>query len=773
VDYASSLLGLLPGARRGPPGVKELLSKVATYLPAEQVERVRQATEFGAAAHQGQKRLSGEPYITHPVAAAEILAELHLDADTLVGAILHDVIEDTPIAKADIAKQFGNDVAEIVDGVTKLDQIRFKNREEAQAENFRKMLLAMVRDLRVILVKLADRTHNLRTIDALPPAKRRAIARETLDIYAPVAERLGLYSMKLELEDLGFRTLYPQRYRVIERALKKARGNQKEFLGKIHKQFELALKKAGIGARVEAREKHLYSIYRKMLRKRATLAEIVDVYGLRIIVDGVDTSYRALGVVHSVYKPMPGRFKDYVAIPRINGYQSLHTTLFGPNGVPIEVQIRTEDMDRVAESGIAAHWKYKEGDSEGSAQQERARKWLSNLVELQEGGNSEEFIESVKVDLFPDKVYVFTPKGEILRLPRGATVVDFAYAVHTDIGNRCVAAKVDRRLAPLRTVLRNGQTIQIITAKGARPNPSWVNFVVTAKARSAVRHYLKTLRRGEAEELGRRLLGQALAEFDRELSDISETAWAAALPELGLKSAGELYEKLGLGERLAPLVARRLLPAVTGTDGVAPGGDEGGAIAATAGASASGAAPAAGAGGAAGSGTGAPLAVAGTEGLLVTYANCCHPLPHEPILAFLSSGRGIVIHRATCGNVEDYHKHPEKWLPVSWQHKIARQFLAEIRIESVNRMGVLAALSAAIASTQTNVVHVTIEQRDAETSVIVFVLEVSDRKHLARVVRIVRRMPDVLRVERTMAGVRRPENIRSGRGPRRPPAAAM
>jgi len=423
----------------------------------------------------------------------------------------------------------------------------------------------------------------------------------------------------------------------------------------------------------------------------------------------------------------------------------------------------------VAESGIAAHWKYKEGESEGSAQQERARKWLSNLVELQEGGNSEEFIESVKVDLFPDKVYVFTPKGEILRLPRGATVVDFAYAVHTDIGNRCVAAKVDRRLAPLRTVLRNGQTIQIITAKGARPNPSWVNFVVTAKARSAVRHYLKGLRRGEAEELGRRLLGQALAEFDLELSDISEAGWAAALPELGLKSASELYEKLGLGERLAPLVARRLLPPehATETDGAARNGTEGG------GTSAGSAARTAGAAGASGSGTGAPLAVAGTEGLLVTYANCCHPLPHEPILAFLSSGRGIVIHRATCGNVEDYHKHPEKWLPVSWQHKIARQFLAEIRIESVNRMGVLAALSAAIASTQTNVVHVTIEQRDAETSVIVFVLEVSDRKHLARVVRVVRRMPDVLRVERTMAGVRRPENSRSGRGPRTPPAAAL
>ncbi|MGC2461034.1 MAG: RelA/SpoT family protein, partial [Steroidobacteraceae bacterium] len=540
MDYASSLLGLLPGAKRGTPGVKELLSKVATYLPHEQVERIRAAAEFGAAAHQGQKRVSGEPYITHPVAAAEILADLHLDADTIVGAILHDVIEDTPIAKADIAARFGHDVAEIVDGVTKLDQIHFKNREEAQAENFRKMLLAMVRDLRVILVKLADRMHNLRTIDALAPAKRRSIARETLDIYAPVAERLGLYAMKLELEDLGFRTLYPHRYRVIERALKRARGNQKEFLNKIRAQLEAALKKAAIVGRVESREKHLFSIYRKMLRKRAMLSEIVDVYGLRITIDAVDTCYRALGIVHSVYKPMPGRFKDYIAIPRINGYQSLHTTLFGPNGVPIEVQIRTEDMDRVAESGIAAHWKYKKGELEGSAQQERARKWLSNLVEMEEGGNSEEFIESVKVDLFPDKVYVFTPRGEILRLPRGATVVDFAYAVHTDIGNRCVAAKIDRRLTPLRTVLRNGQTVQIITAKGATPNPSWVNFVVTAKARSEIRHYLKSLRRGEAVELGRRLLVQALAEFELKLDAIDPAALRTALNEFALKDTEEL-----------------------------------------------------------------------------------------------------------------------------------------------------------------------------------------------------------------------------------------
>src|ERR1043166_7681962 len=547
MDYASSLLGLLPGGRRT-PGLKELLSSVESYLPPEQVDRIREAAEFGASAHKGQKRLSGEPYIAHPVAAAAILADLRLDAGTIVAAILHDVIEDTPTPKDQLAAKFGADVAELVDACTKLDQIKFKSREEAQAESFRKMLLAMVRDLRVILVKLADRTHNMRTIEAMAPARRRAIARETLEIYAPTAERRGLYNMKLELEDLGFKALYPSRYRVLERALKRARGNQKEFLKKIDQQLNAALLKAEISAHVETREKHLYSIYRKMRRKRALLGEIVDVYGLRMIVDRPDTCYRALGVVHSVFKPMPGRFKDYIAIPRANGYQSLHTTLFGPNGVPIEAQIRTGDMHRVAEAGIAAHWKYKAGGDSGSMQQERTREWLSNLVSLQEAGNSEEFLESVKVDLFPDKVYVFTPKGEILRLPSGATVVDFAYSVHTDIGNRCVAAKVDRRLTPLRTVLRNGQTVEIITAKGAMPNPSWVNFVVTAKARNAIRHYLKSLRRTEAIGLGQRLLNQALGEFNFSLKKIPEERLQAVAVELNLKTPDELFEKIGLGE---------------------------------------------------------------------------------------------------------------------------------------------------------------------------------------------------------------------------------
>ncbi len=719
MDYASSLLGLLPGGRRT-PGLKELLSSVESYLPPEQVDRIREAAEFGASAHKGQKRLSGEPYIAHPVAAAAILADLRLDADTIVAAILHDVIEDTPTPKDQLAARFGADVAELVDAVTKLDQIKFKSREEAQAESFRKMLLAMVRDLRVILVKLADRTHNMRTIEAMTPPRRRAIARETLEIYAPIAERLGLYRIKLELEDLGFWALYPQRYRVLERALKRARGNQKEFLKKIEQQLTAALLKSEIAAKVEMREKHLYSIYKKMRRKRATLTEIVDVHGLRIVVNSTDTCYRSLGVVHSVFKPMPGRFKDYIAIPRVNGYQSLHTTLFGPNGVPIEVQIRTEDMHRVAESGIASHWKYKSGELEDSIQQARAREWLSNLVELQEGGTtSEEFLESVKVDLFPDKVYVFTPRGEILRLPSGATVVDFAYAVHTDIGNRCVAAKVDRRLTPLRTVLRNGQTVEIITAKGAMPNPSWVNFVVTAKARGAIRHYLKSLRRTEAIALGQRLVNQALGEFNLSLDDVTPEALASAMGELGMKDVDELYEKIGLGERLAPLVARRLMPA-------AP--TEEGAIAQP-----------------------APLAIAGTEGLLVSYARCCFPIPYDPIFAFLSSGRGIVVHRENCVNVEDYRKHPEKWLPVTWQALPDRLFSSELRVEVANRTGVLAAVAAAISSTDTNIDRVSVEERDSDTSELVFELKVHDRKHLARIVRLIRRMPDIQRVTRSIA----------------------
>jgi RelA/SpoT family (p)ppGpp synthetase len=719
MDYASSILNLLPSGRRS-IGVTQLLNKLETYLPPQQVDRVRDAYEFGAAAHEGQKRLSGEPYIAHPVAVADILADLHLDAQTIVAAILHDVIEDTPTAKGEIAERFGAEVAELVDGVSKLDQIQFRSRAEAQAESFRKMLLAMVRDIRVVMVKLADRTHNMRTLGAVPPAKRRTVARETLEIYAPIANRLGIHSVKSELEELGFKALYPGRYRIIEKALKKARGNQKQFVGKIADNLRGAIDKAGIKGRVEGREKHLYSVYQKMRRNRAPLTSIVDVFGFRIVVDSIDTCYRALGLVHGLYRPMPGRFKDYIAIPRVNGYQSLHTTLFGPNGMPIEVQIRTEDMNRVAESGIAAHWQYKTGEDQGRAYRDRASEWLQQLMEIQHGGNSEEFMESVKVDLFPDKVYVFTPRGEIRRLPRNATAVDFAYDVHTDIGNHCVAAKVDRRLVPLRTPLRNGQTVEIITAKGATPNPAWVNFVVTAKARASIRHYLKGLKHSEAVELGKRLLNQALADLSLVLKKIPDERVQSTAIDLGLKSPEELFEQIGLGERLAPLVARRLLP----PDSAAP------------------AEPVSQSG---------PLAIAGTEGMVVSYARCCFPIPNDPIMAYLSSGRGVVIHREACGNLRNYRKQPDKWLSVTWQSSMDRLFNVEIRIDVKNRMGALAAIASNIATTETNIEHVAVDDRDGDASTLIFDLQVRDRKHLAHVIKNLRKMPEVLRVTRVLA----------------------
>jgi GTP diphosphokinase / guanosine-3',5'-bis(diphosphate) 3'-diphosphatase len=718
MDYASSLLSFLPGGRRS-PGISQLIAKLEAYLPPEQVERVQEAYELAEQAHKGQKRLTGEAYITHPVAVAGILADLHLDGQTICAALLHDVIEDTPTAKDEILARFGREIAELVDGVSKLDKVQFKSRKEAQAESFRKMILAMVRDIRVIMVKLADRTHNMRTLGAMPPLKRRRIALETLDIYAPIANRLGIHSIKLELEELGFRALYPQRYKVIERELKRARGNQKEFLPKIVANIEGALGKAGLTGSVDSREKHLYSVYQKMRRKRVSLAEVIDVYGVRVIVESVDACYRTLGIVHGLYKPMPGRFKDYIAIPRINGYQSLHTTLFGPNGVPLEVQIRTEDMHRLAENGIAAHWQYKVGEDGGTSQHERAREWLKSLMQMQEGGNPEEFFESVKVDLFPDKVYVFTPKGDILRLPRGSTCVDFAYAVHTDVGRRCVAAKIDRRLVPLRTALRNGQTVEIITAKGATPNPAWANFVVTAKARASIRGYLKTMKRSEAVDLGRRLVNQALADFKLSLKAVDAALLTAAVRDLGCKEPDELFEKVGLGERLAPLVARHLLPA-----------DRTGAAA---------------------DASAAPLAIAGTEGLVVSYARCCFPIPFDPIIAFLSSGRGVVIHRASCGNLASWHKQADKWLPVSWEKGAQRTFDSEIKVEVQNRPGVLAAVAAGIAGTETNIGHLSVVEHDPGSAMITLELQVRDRTQLAKVIRAIRSMPEVLSVERTTA----------------------
>ncbi len=713
---SSSFFGFLPIGRRS-VGVTQLINKLEAYLPPDQVEHIREAYEFGASAHEGQKRRSGEPYISHPVAVADLLADLHMDSQTIIAAILHDVIEDTPTLKDELAQKFGKEVAEIVDGVSKLDQVQFTSRAEAQAESFRKMLLAMVHDIRVIMVKLADRTHNMRTLGAMPPAKRRAIARETLDIYAPIANRLGIYNIKNELEDLGLKTLYPNRYKVIEKAVKTARGNQKQFVDKIRTAIEAALAKAGIKGRVEGREKHPYSIYQKMKRKRTSLNEIVDVFGFRIVVDSVDTCYRCLGIVHSLYRPMPGRFKDYIAIPRVNGYQSLHTTLFGPNGMPVEVQLRTEAMQQTAESGVAAHWQYKTGEADDNrAGHDRARAWIQHLVDMH-GGNSEEFLESVKVDLFPDKVYVFTPKGDIRRLPRGATPVDFAYAVHTDIGNRCVAAKIDRRLVPLRTPLRNGQTVEIITAKGATPNPAWTNFVVSAKARSAVRQYLKNMKKGEAAELGKRMLSQSLEELNLTYKNISEQQLNDLAHDLQLASANELLEKIGLGERLAPLVARRLLPPAAVTSKVKDSG---------------------------------PLAIAGTEGLSVSYARCCFPIPNDPIMAYVTSGHGIVIHRESCGNLKSYRKQPDKWLSIVWQPAPEKFFATEIRVQVKSRIGILAAVASEIAATHTSIEKVTIDERDGGVSTEIFELLVTDRRHLAQVIKRLRKMPDVVSVSRSL-----------------------
>ncbi len=716
MSYASSILGLLPGGRRA-PGIGQLVSKIETYLPPDQVERVHEAYEYASAAHTGQRRQSGEAYITHPVAVADILADLHMDGATLAAAILHDVVEDTPSSAAEVEARFGKEIAELVDGVTKLDQVQFKSRKEAQAESFRKMILAMVRDIRVIMVKLADRTHNMRTLAAMPPEKRRSVARETLDIYAPIANRLGIHSIKLELEDLGFRTLYPQRYRVIERELKRARGNQREFLPKIVKALRQALAAGNVTGRVEAREKHLFSIYTKMRRKRMPLTQVIDMFGVRIIVGSVDDCYRVLGLVHGLYRPMPGRFKDYIAIPRVNGYQSLHTTLFGPNSMPIEIQIRTEDMHRMAESGIASHWQYKTGEQDGEAQQLRAREWLAGVMQLHDG-SAEELLESVKVDLFPDKVYVFTPKGDIMRLPRGATCVDFAFAVHTGVGQRCVAAKVDRRLVPLRTVLRNGQTVEIVTAKGAQPNPAWVSFVTTAKARAAIRQYLRTLKKGEAAELGTRMLNQALEEFDLSLKKLPEGRLDEVAHSLALKDGRELLEKIGLGERLARLIARRLLP-----------GDEDRPE----------------------SGPPPPLAIAGTEGLVVSYARCCFPIPFDAIVAYLSSGRGIVVHRGNCSNVAAFGKQSDKWIPAVWHKEQQRLFSAGLMIEANNRMGILAQIATKIAAEQSNIVHVNVDSSQGEQSTILFEVQVRDRAHLARLIRAIRGMPDVLKVERSLA----------------------
>ncbi|MGB9670729.1 MAG: bifunctional GTP diphosphokinase/guanosine-3',5'-bis pyrophosphate 3'-pyrophosphohydrolase [Halothiobacillaceae bacterium] len=697
-----------------------LAQALGEYMEPTCIERVAQAYAFSKQAHEGQLRVSGEPYITHPVAVAEILAGLRLDEKTIIAALLHDVIEDTPTARDQIAAEYGDEVAHLVDGVSKLDQIRFKSKAEQQAANFRKMIMAMVEDVRVILIKLADRLHNMRTLGVMRPDKRRRIARETLEIYTPIAQRLGLNSLRHELEDLGFQTMHPLRYRVLEAAVRKARGNRRELMQKIEDAFNARLAEEGIRAEVHAREKRLYSIYRKMVQKHLPFEEVFDVFAVRIVVENVDTAYRVLGVAHNLYKPLPGRFKDYIAIPKANGYQSLHTALFGPHGIPLEVQIRTREMHQFAESGIAAHWLYKATGDASSTTQARAREWLRELLEIQrQAGNPQEFLESVKVDLFPDEVYVFTPMGEIMELPRGATPVDFAYAVHTDVGNTCVACKIDRQFAPLSSTLHNGQTVEIITAPGATPNPNWLSFVVTARARTHIRGFLKGMREEEAVQLGRRLLDKALNQFGSELGRIPPERLEACMAEYHHASLDELYREVGLGNRLASLMAHWLV-----AEGETRGGE-----------SRNGAHP--------------PLVLNGAEGMVVSFAKCCHPLPGDEVVGFASTGRGIVVHRRQCKNIAELASQPEKWLPVEWAAEVSGEYQAEIGINAKNLRGGLARMAGAIAELSADIDDVRFDDRDHNVTVITFLVRVRDRTHLAHIMRRLKREPGILKVWRT------------------------
>jgi guanosine-3',5'-bis(diphosphate) 3'-pyrophosphohydrolase len=700
--------------------ISDLCHMLESYLESDQVQEVYRAYLFSAEAHEGQHRMSGEPYIYHPVAAARILAELGLDHKSIIAAILHDVIEDTPTAKDQIAREFGNEVAELVDGVSKLTQIEFESQAEAQAENFRKMILAMVRDIRVILVKLADRLHNMRTLGVMRPEKRRRIARETLDIYAPIANRLGINSIRVELEELGFAALYPLRYRVLEKAVRVARGHRKEVLSKIETAIKRRMHQEELSGRILSREKHLYSLYCKIRNKALSFDDVYDVYAFRIVVDTVDTCYRVLGVMHNLYKPVPGKFKDYIAIPKANGYQSLHTILFGPYGVPIEVQIRTEEMDKVAESGVAAHWLYKSGEQNHDQMQAGAREWLRELLEMQKhAGNSLEFLENVKIDLFPDAVYVFTPAGQIMKLPHGATVVDFAYSVHTDVGNTCVAGKVDRQLVPLRTPLRNGQTVEVMTAEGAHPSPAWLSFVVSAKARSSIRHYQKSLKREEAIDLGRRMLDRALAVFNATADGITENRLAILLKEYRIASYEDLLMDVGMGRRLAVLVARALV--TVGEDSPGRQGEETSMR---------------------------PLVIKGTEGMVMHFAKCCRPIPGDPVVGLMTAGRGMVIHTTTCRNLREHRHPPENYIDVQWEPGIEEEYPVEVAVLVADRRGVLATVAAAFGNADSNIENVAIEERDGLTNTLRFTITVHNRQHLARVMRRVRNIPSVMRISR-------------------------
>ncbi|MCH1448867.1 MAG: RelA/SpoT family protein [Litoricolaceae bacterium] len=699
-----------------------LCSRLTRYLEDYEIRQVRRAYLYSEQAHDGQKRRSGDPYIIHPLQVAEILSDMRMDHQSLMAAMLHDVIEDTGIAKDALQSQFGEAVAELVDGVSKLTHISFETRAEAQAENFQKMTLAMARDIRVIIVKLADRLHNMRTIGSLNPEKRRRIAKETLDIYSPIANRLGMYELRSELHELAYRAMFPMRIERIERAVQTVAGNRKKIVSEILESLESALEKSGIKVRIEGREKAANSIYRKMRDQRKSFSDIMDVYAFRIVTDSVDDCYRTLGIVHNLYKPRPGRFKDYIAIPKANGYQSLHTTLFGMHGVPIEIQIRTSEMDAMASGGIAAHWLYKAGSDDTAAVQ-RTNRWVKGLLEIQQrAGNSLEFIENVKIDLFPDDIYIFTPKGKIMELPSGATAVDFAYAVHTDVGNRCVACRIDKALAPLSTVLQSGQTVEIVTAKHAKPNLAWLSFVVTGKARSAIRHFLKNQQRSESVSLGQRLLSRALANLGSSFDQIQDEQRKTLVKEAEFIEFDDILEDIGLGNRVAYSIARRLVPDADSEPAkLSQNGDT------------------------------RPLAIKGSEGLLTSYAKCCRPIPGDPIIGHISKGRGMVIHHETCNNVSEIRDNPEKSVFLTWDDDLNGEFYTALKIIVEAETGIIANIASAVSEADAAIDRINREERDAKTSVIVLEVGVRDRQHLANVVRHIRRIKSVMKISRIRA----------------------
>ena len=719
----SYFVGQLAQAAKRPevaaPATIDSLTKKLSYLTPDQVEAVRRAHTYALKAHKGQWRRTGHEYITHPTAVAQILAEMRMDHQTLIAALLHDVIEDSDTSKTKLGKEFGRPVAEIVDGVSKLSKI-FSSRAEAQAENFQKMAMAMAKDIRVIMVKMADRLHNMRTIGVMSAQQRKRIARETLDFYAPIANRLGVHTIKTELEELAFRALHPLRADRIERAVAAARGNRKELMEEIAATITAALNRDGIDASVISREKHIYSIYRKMKTQHKSFHEIMDVFGFRIVVDRVDACYRTLGVVHNLFKPLAGRFKDYIAIPKANGYQSLHTSLFGMHGVPIEVQIRTKQMEAVAENGIAGHWLYKAGDSDFEPSQRRARQWVQDLLELQrQAGNPLEFIESLKLDLFPDEVYVFTPGGDILELPRGACPVDFAYAVHTDIGNSCVACRIDRDLAPLSQQLQSGQSVEIITSKDARVNPDWLTFAVTSRARSAIRLALKHQQRGESIALGRKLLNRALGNANMSINDLDFRRLRRVFTELGVRKLNDLLAAIGNGDLMAYVAAQKLL-AADNPDYEAVLVEGGG-----------------------------PVAIRGGEGLVINYGRCCGPVPGDQIVGHITPGKGFVVHIETCPNINEIRRRAAREIiPARWTSTTEGEFLTTLRVNVSRRKGILAEIAAEVTAADAGVDNINVEERNAEVSTMVIGVTVKNRSHLARVMRRLRNVQAVINLSR-------------------------